>query len=125
MWNLQYPKPIFLFLLYMFVRAFFIARRQERYIYARALLMPIVLFVYVNLYTFFQFPKWTLWILIVPFVLVSIYSWKGDYDVRKGKLPADKEATKQREYVIELVVVLILSFIIAKILGFDYFTAGF
>lgn len=125
MTNLQFPKPAFIYLLYTFVRAYFIAKKQGRNIYARALLTPIIGFTFINLYMIFMFPKITFWLLVLIIGLASIYYVKGEYDVRKGKLPPDKEATNQRKLVLEFLIVLVLSFIIVKILGFDYFTAGF
>ena len=123
--NLQLPKPVYIYLLYIFVRAYFLARKQDRDLYARALLTPIAGFAFINFYMIFTLPKWTIWFLVMLITVVSAFYFKGVFDVRKGQLNPDKKDLMPRSFILESIIVLILSIVLVKILGFDFFTGGF
>ncbi len=123
--NIQLPKPAYIYLLYILVRGYFLAKEQERYLYARSLLTPIVGIIFINLYIVFMLHRWTIWTLVLPITAVSVYYYKGKFDVRKGRLKPDKPGGASGKYILVDIIVLIISFIIVKLAGFDYFIEGF
>lgn len=120
--NLHELKPIYFFLLYLFVRAYFFRRKNGAPIAARRIFLPITIYVGFILRNVFVIP---LWIVIVPFIIALIYSIKGTYDIKKGKLKPDSKNIKYDKFLLETFIVFILSFVVIKLIGMDYFLKGF
>lgn len=120
--NLHGVKPIYLFLLYAFIRAYFFRRRNGAPIGARGLLFFITFLIGFNLRTIFIF---SIWFVIIPSIIMLIFSVKGNYDLWKGRLKPDSKDINYDKFYIETFIVFIISFIIIKLLGIDYFIEGF
>ena len=119
---LQGLKPIYLFFLYAFTRAYFFRRRNGAPISARGTLFFITFLLAFTLRTVFHF---SLWFVIIPSIIMLIYSVKGNYDVRRGKLNPDNKGINYNKFYIETFIVFFLSFLIIKLLRKDYFFEGF
>ena len=120
--SLEQLVPFNVFLLYVFVRAYFFARREKAVVYARGLLIPSIHYTMVNLGDVFEVPPWLFVTLMSSIPVIIIYVIKGELDVRKGKLKSrtnkDMDFTN---YYLELLLVFALSLALSMIFKMNYF----
>jgi hypothetical protein len=110
-----------LFVLYMFTRLYFYKRRHGAPIEARSLLPIVIGGILAVFKVLFGF---SLWFIIIPFIAAILYAFEGYYKMKKGLIKADDQNIKYGPLLIELLIIFIISFAVATLLGWKFFVKG-
>jgi hypothetical protein len=110
------------FIMYSFIRAYFYLRSNGAPIEARSFLPVVVGTPLVILWSLISF---SLWLIYIPVLAAGIYALVGYIKMKKGLIKADKPKIKYAPIAFEFLIVFILSLVVVKLLGFNYFIQGF
>lgn len=120
--NEENIRIVYFYFYYVAVRAYWFNKNKGAPIKARTYLPVIIGGLLIFLKRFF---KMSSWLIIVPAILTLLYGLKGIHDEKKGKLPHDKQNINYDKLLIEFLITLLVSLLIVKLLGLNYFVEGF